>query len=42
MNARYNGCPTLKQIRKICSKLGISVASYYRKMEGADPAQRRG
>lgn len=42
MNARYNGCSTLKQIRKICSKLGISVASYYRKMEGADPAQRRG
>lgn len=33
MNARYDGHPSLEQIKKICSEMEISVASYYRKME---------
>lgn len=33
MNARYGGHPSLEQIKKICSEMDISVASYYRKME---------
>ena len=33
MNARYAGRPSLEQIKSICVQMGISVASYYRKME---------
>lgn len=32
-NERYGGRPNLQQIRTICRELGISLSSYYRKLE---------
>ncbi len=35
-NRAYGGHPSLREIKEICNQLGISVASYYRKMEELD------
>lgn len=34
LNARYGGQPSLEEIREICRRLDISVATYYRKLDG--------